>query len=190
MNKEELRKHQLSLRKALPDKDLHADSQAITTQCITLLSQTTAQNIHLFLPITKQREVNTWALYEYLLESPSYTPVLSKSNFEDYTLSHHPMQAGDSIEETTLGIPEPMHKRTVSPEALDLVFVPLLGFDAHGHRLGYGAGFYDRFLAECRADCLKVGLSLLPVLDSELPASEFDMALNQCITPAELYRFS
>jgi 5-formyltetrahydrofolate cyclo-ligase len=47
------------------------------------------------------------------------------------------------------------------PELLDMIIIPLLAFDEKGYRVGYGKGFYDRYLKECRDDCLKIGLVLL-----------------------------
>ena len=147
------------------------------------------KNIHLFLPINKHKEVNTWPLYHTFIISPNYTVVLSKTHWESKTLTHHIMAPGDEVKESKLGIPEPEHDRLFDIALLDLVLVPLLAFDLKGNRLGYGAGFYDRFLSQCGPKTLKMGLSLLPPTDHTLPSDAQDIALDLCITPDKTYDF-
>ena len=71
---------------------------------------------------------------------------------------------------------------------IDMVFVPLLIFDKQGYRVGYGKGFYDKYLAQCRVDCLKVGFSYFEPIEIE-GTREFDVPLNLCITPNSIYVF-
>ena len=71
-----------------------------------------------------------------------------------------------------------------------MVLVPLLAFDKLGHRVGYGKGYYDRFLAKCPPNCLRIGLSLFdPVerIDDVVPT---DIRLNSCLTPVHTYVFA
>ena len=88
-----------------------------------------------------------------------------------------------------MGIPEPVDGLEVPASKLDVVFVPLLAFDKKGHRVGYGGGFYDRFLKSCKKDVLKIGLSFfLPELEIEDIHSD-DIPLDFCVTPGEVFRF-
>jgi len=98
-------------------------------------------------------------------------------------------QRGTPTNQNSWKIPEPAGSEIVAPEALDLVIVPLLCFDARGHRVGYGKGFYDRFLRKCRPDCIKAGLSFFPPIDSIDDVYDDDVPLNACITPTETFRF-
>jgi len=91
--------------------------------------------------------------------------------------------------ENIWGIPEPEHGDPAMPADIDLVIIPLLAFDRRGHRVGYGKGFYDRFLAKCRPACIRMGLSWFgPVepIDDILPT---DIQLDLCLTPEKLYEF-
>src|SRR6185369_10787907 len=90
--------------------------------------------------------------------------------------------------ENRWGIREPIGK-VVPPEDIDLVLVPLLCFDRAGHRVGYGRGFYDRLLASVRTDCLKVGLSYFPPVESIDDAGEYDVRLDACVMPDSVMRF-
>ena len=66
-------------------------------------------------------------------------------------------------------------------EDIDVVLIPLIVFDENGHRIGYGKGYYDRFLESCRPDTLKVGLSILPPI-KEIPEVEaHDIPMDYCI---------
>ena len=87
------------------------------------------------------------------------------------------------------GIPEPVDGLEVPPQKIDVVFVPLLAFDGKGHRVGYGKGFYDRFLADCRKDVLAVGLSFFEAEEAYITHNETDVPLDFCVTPKRVYAF-
>lgn len=87
------------------------------------------------------------------------------------------------------GIPEPVTGVTANPAEADMVFVPLLAFDGSGHRVGYGKGFYDRFLTQCRTDCIRIGLSWFGPVDAIDDLRPEDIPLHLCITPERIYAF-
>lgn len=95
----------------------------------------------------------------------------------------------DAFKPNAYNILEPTNGVVVAPEEFDMVLVPLLAFDLQGNRAGYGKGYYDRFLARCRPDCLKVGLSYFEAVDLLEDANEFDIPLDLCITPQKVYVF-
>ena len=88
-----------------------------------------------------------------------------------------------------LGITEPKTGAVVLPEQIDMVLVPLLVFDLSGYRVGYGKGYYDRFLEKCREDCLLVGLSYFEPIENISDTHEFDIPLTLGITPTSVYEF-
>jgi 5-formyltetrahydrofolate cyclo-ligase len=63
------------------------------------------------------------------------------------------------FETNKFGIDEPIEGIDMIPSEIDLFIVPLLSFDKKGNRVGYGKGYYDRFLKRCRRDCMKIGFS-------------------------------
>jgi len=87
------------------------------------------------------------------------------------------------------GIPEPVGKEIWLPDTIDLILVPLLVADAKGHRVGYGGGYYDRFLAKTRNDSLKIGIGFFEIIDSIADTADFDVPLDGCITPSGFYEF-
>ncbi len=86
-------------------------------------------------------------------------------------------------------ITEPIGGEDVLPEHIDLVFVPLLAFDTSGYRVGYGKGFYDRYLHKCRTDVVSVGFSYFDPVSNIDDKNHFDVPLNFCITPDTRYEF-
>ena len=91
--------------------------------------------VSLYLPIEKQREINTYGLLEDITLQGGHV-VLSKSNFADHTLSLFLYEGSNQLELSSFGIPEPKLGRIIPEEKLDLVFVPLLALNQNGHRVG------------------------------------------------------
>ena len=85
-------------------------------------------------------------------------------------------------------IPEP--KQRIKVEKIpDLVIVPLLGIDEKGYRVGYGGGFYDKYLSTLPSNVLKVGLSFWDCIDRIDDIDEFDIPLDLVITPSKIVEF-
>jgi 5-formyltetrahydrofolate cyclo-ligase len=84
---------------------------------------------------------------------------------------------------------EPIGGAVVPPNSFDLIFVPLVAFDERGYRVGYGKGYYDRYLAQCRPDAIKIGFSFFDAVEYIEDIDEFDVPLNLCITPHRIYEF-
>jgi 5-formyltetrahydrofolate cyclo-ligase len=147
------------------------------------------QYVHSFLSIDKNREVNTWPLIE-LLKVVGSKIVVSKSSVVDNLLTHYEFENYSQLKENGWGIPEPIHGNVMEPKVIDAVLIPLIVFDRAGQRIGYGKGYYDRFLAECRSDCLKIGLSLSPPLDFIPLTESHDIPMDYCITPLGVYQFN
>ena len=96
----------------------------------------------------------------------------------------------DTIYHTnTWGITEPKEGRVLQPQEIDLVFVPLLVCDKEGYRVGYGKGFYDRYLANCREDIVKIGFAYFEPIEKITDTDQFDVPLTYCITPQHIYEF-
>jgi 5-formyltetrahydrofolate cyclo-ligase len=190
MNKKELRKEYTLKRAALSEQAYAGMNQSILEQ-VQQLKIPAGKNIHIFLPISGKREVDTWPVISYLQQAPvSAKIIVPRSDFSTGTLSHISYQAEQTVlEKNAYGIEEPVEGESISPEQIDLVFVPLLIFDRAGYRLGYGKGFYDRFLSECRPDVQKIGLCMFEPLEV-LPGTEaHDIRLDVCVTPGHIYFF-
>ena len=94
---------------------------------------------------------------------------------------------GDPTTTTTFGVEEPVADARLDPSSIDVVGVPGVAFDRGGRRIGYGGGYYDRFLRGLPA--FTVGLVFgLQVVDDELPAGRFDLPVDTIVTEEETIR--
>ena len=146
--------------------------------------------LHTYLPVDIQIEVDTYPVMEFLkFSNPGLHIVVPKTNFENNSMTHYIYHENTVLVKNAYHIMEPEGGQTAESADIDLVLVPLLAFDERGNRVGYGKGYYDRFLAECRADVIKVGLSFFeagPLIDD---TDEFDIPLTYCVTPQKVYEF-
>lgn len=183
MNKAELRQIYLEKRKALSPADHAAQSLEISQRFFADTDLSSIRSIHCFISLKHKGEVETSAIVQRLwAEFPHITTFAPRVN-ADNELDSLPFHADSHLAENKWKIPEPTTGEVVDPSILDIVIVPLLCFDADGHRVGYGGGFYDRFLARCRPDCRKIGLSFFPPVDAIADLQPTDIALNFAFTP-------
>lgn len=87
------------------------------------------------------------------------------------------------------GIEEPVSDEKIDISDIDVVLTPLLVFDKKGNRVGFGKGFYDRFLSQCKSDVIKIGLSFFEAEEIIEDTNQFDIPLNYCVTPTQVYSF-
>jgi len=140
--------------------------------------------LHTFLPIEKQREVNTWNIIDRVKrEFPNVRISIPKVNNETSIIDSYYFEGLHQLEKNTWGIPEPKQGIPTPVEKINAVLVPLLGFDRKGNRVGYGRGFYDKFLKMLNPACIKIGLSLFPPVEKINDVQPYDIPLNQAITP-------
>lgn len=143
---------------------------------------------HLFLSISEKREVDTQGIL-HILQGKDKHVVLSKADFDSGTLSNYLLTDSTVIKVNDWGIPEPVEGIEIKASSIDVVFIPLLVYDEWGNRIGYGKGFYDRFLSRCRPDVVKVGLSFFSAEEEILDVDEHDVPLDYCVTPEKIYNF-
>lgn len=186
-NKKELRLHYKNLRKELTPETLEEESLAIANNLIQLPIWDKTY-YHVFLPIEEHKEVNTEYVL-HLLAGKDKEIVVSKSDFETRGMSHFLLTDNTKIKKNEYNIPEPVNGLSVPSQTIDVVFVPLLAFDLFGNRVGYGKGFYDKFLAECKPETIKIGLSFFEAEKQIEDVFESDVKLDYCITPLKVYTF-
>ena len=187
MDKKELRKKYKTLRKNLSEDTIEEWSLKIANQLIRL-DIWQHSFYHLFLPIESQKEVNT----EYILQvlaGKDKNIVLSKSDFSTREMTHFLLTDNTTIKKNAYDIPEPIDGLEVPVSKIDVVFVPLLAFDENGNRVGYGKGFYDKFLAACKPEILKIGVSFFESENVISDVLNTDIQLDLCITPTKVYNF-
>ncbi|UZO82138.1 5-formyltetrahydrofolate cyclo-ligase [Aquimarina sp. ERC-38] len=183
--KQEIRKYYKQKRAALSEENIAELSIAIANQLLNLPIWEFSY-FHTFLTIEKQNEVDTSYLL-HILQGKDKNILVSSSNFRDMSMSHYLLTDHTKLKVNTYGIPEPVDAIEVAVERIEVVFVPLLACDLHGNRIGYGKGFYDRFLSTCKTDVIKVGLSFFEPLDKIAEISTHDQKINYLVTPYKIY---
>ena len=152
MLKKEIRLNYSQNRKLLTQEEVNSSSRAIS-DFLQQLSIWEYSYYHIFLPIIDNNEVNTQPIIDQL-RSQNKKIVVPKVQ-HSHSLAHLLLEADTSLKKNRWGIPEPETGEGIPKELIDVVFIPMLAFDKLGHRVGYGKGFYDRFLDKCRPDTLK-----------------------------------
>lgn len=186
--KQQLRTEFRQLRKALDIEHVEEGSKKIRDRFMEwLTAHSELQHFHLFFPIDRFNEVNTFYIKEVLevQEKTLYTSQTNKANTALETLKL-PRDAAFFFDEW--GIPVPQESIMVSPSKIQVVLVPLLAYDLKGNRVGFGKGYYDGFLGPLSDQVIKIGLSFFEPEEAFEP-EEHDVPLDLCITPEKIYTF-
>lgn len=188
MNKKEARKHFRQLRDGLGhhQREKLQDLLLIRFQQLNLPF---IEYLHAYLPMHDKAEPDTEPLIRSLEFSNPGLALAVPRIISDTEMVHILLTDQTELHRNEFGILEPLEGETLSPQLLDLVLVPLLGFDLQGQRVGYGKGYYDRFLATCREDVIKVGLSFFGPVNKIDDTGQWDIPLDYCITPEKVYEF-
>src|SRR5687768_4152498 len=189
MNKSELRTIYLEKRRGLSAVE-HADlSLKIAEHFVSNFVLESITTIHCFISLKHTGEVETSDIFNRLWrEFPHIITVAPRVNDQTDGIDALVFTRETTLVENRWKIPEPADGDAIDPNKIDLVLVPLLCFDMRGYRVGYGKGFYDKFLASCRPDCLKVGLSFFPPVERIDDVHDGDVPVDDCITPQIIYR--
>lgn len=187
-SKQDLRSAYRQLRKNLKPAVVEAKSKAIHDQFLSWMKdRPNFQHFHLFFPIDRFNEVNTFYIKESLdeMDKTLYTSQVNRGDTELETLKL-PREAAFFHDEW--GIPVPQESIQVSPSKIEVVFVPLLAYDQKGNRVGFGKGFYDAYLAKLGPGVIKIGLSFYPP-EEVIQPEPHDVRLDFCITPEKVFTF-
>jgi 5-formyltetrahydrofolate cyclo-ligase len=187
MFKKEIRLKYKELRSSLSENQMEELSLAIANE-VLLLPIWEKTYFHVFLPIQEQKEVNTEYIL-HLLSGKDKEICISKSDFETQKMTHYLLTDNTKIKKNNYNIPEPVDGIEVPSNKMEVVFIPLLAYDKNGNRVGYGKGFYDKFLAECNPNTIKIGLTFFEPEEIISDVITKDIQLNYCVTPKSVFKF-
>lgn len=174
-----MRKDLLSRRSRIPEDQYYSKSGEIIETLQRLPEVSGAQIIHCYISMNQRREVNTHSLLKELMKK-GHTVAVPLTHMETGELTHVVLKDFNQLKSNRWGVLEPVQGERISEEELDLVIVPMVGGDALCNRIGYGKGFYDRFLQ--KVACPAIGLLFECCLVEEIPVEPFDVRLNKLIT--------
>lgn len=184
-----LRKRMRTSRLMLSEKALRDAESHIFEKVIALSLLKERRTIGSYVGLNG--EINTMLLNNYL-KAKKHTvalPVIhptEKGQMQFYTYDDD-----GSLVKNRFGIPEPQpfRDKLITPNLFEVLLIPLLAFDIKGNRLGMGGGYYDRLLKKVSADCVLIGLAHDFQCVDELPSEDWDMPLDEIITPTRHLMF-
>lgn len=191
MTKRELRTLYLQKRNALSEAEYSQLTFKLYQNFFSAVDLSFIHTLHTFLPITSKKEVDTWLIIDRIKREFQHIRIsIPKVNSQTGVFDSFYFEGLHQLATNEWGIQEPKQGIPTEPEKVDLVLMPLLAYDKKGHRVGYGKGFYDKFLATCRLDCKKIGLSLFEAEEKIKDANALDVKMDQCITPTGVILFN
>lgn len=180
MTKDEIRSELRAKRRALTAEEQESLSGKITKRLISLPCISQAETIMIYMSAFK--EPSTFEIAEHLKKAQKKI-VVPISNTKDYTIT--PVYLSGTLAAGAYGIPEPMRRETADIKTIDVALIPGIGFDRTGSRIGFGKGYYDRFLAEFKG--LKIGICYDFQILADIPSSEHDIKMDLIITEKRIY---
>ena len=182
-DKELLRDQARTIRAALSTEEIEEKSGLICRRLLELLDG----HHPLMVYASKPLEVNTKVLIRHLISrgKPVVVPIIEK---DTKTLRLSFLRDPDLLRESTFDVPEPVGCE-LPAEAADVkaVIVPMLAFDKKGNRLGYGAGYYDRFLSS-HPHITRIGIAFACQEAEEIPADATDAGMDIIVTDSGIMR--
>ena len=177
MGKEALRQHAKSLRLSMSDESVGLKSEVIIDQLISKVYWQSISSVHCYVPINRLHEVNTWPLLKYIwINHPNILTAVPTSRQRGKYESIKVNQAT-----RWRGLLPGSRIATPKSFKFDLIVVPTLAFDNRLYRLGWGGGFYDRFL-DGQSDALKIGLCFENGRLAKIPNEPHDIKLDKIVT--------
>ena len=186
-SKTELRKKYLEKRKSLSDIEIKGFSEKIFNRVKEYFDLEKINNIHIFISSEKLKEVKTDEFIKFLWEKGKrvFIPKVYGKELLCYELTKETILKPNAW---SIGEPEgvPISLNSVS---MDMVITPLVYCDKKGNRIGYGKGFYDRFLSKINRNALKVGVGIFTPDEEIIDVSPADVALDYLVTSSDVFSF-
>jgi len=189
MIKNTVRKEFLQRRMNLPEDELQQKTALIASN-FSVLELPSVNNLLSYHPLINRHEFDVSVCEEILKDRNLIMRVAwPKIHLDLRDMEAVLVEKDGLFIKNRFNILEPIGGVVIPPQNLDLIFVPLVAFDERGYRVGYGKGYYDRYLAQCRPEAIKIGFSFFDAVEYIEDIDEFDVPLNFCITPHRIYEF-
>lgn len=182
--KAELRTRILRGRNSISRAQWRHNSDAICDTILNSFEYRNSENIHCYISMNDRFEVDTHLLIKHLIKDGKQV-IVPVANFKSGELSHSYLHSFDTLKANKWGVLEPIEVKPAEISSIDLILLPLLGVDRKGNRLGYGKGFYDRFLSQISIPTF--GLIFDDFILDEIPTENFDIPLYGFISESGLF---
>lgn len=180
MTKDEIRSELKAKRRALTAEDQSEMSRAITDNFLSLSNYKNVDTVMVYMSAFK--EPSTGGIIE-TLKRDSKNIIVPISNTDDFTIT--PSYFSETLKSGAYGIPEPQNIAKADIKDIDIALIPGIAFDTSGARIGFGKGYYDRFLSEFKG--IKIGICYDFQVLSDIPSSDHDIKMDMIITEKRIY---
>ena len=171
--KEELRREGLEQRSQISRKEVKEKSRKIQKKVLEVIGEDDTVMSY----VSYRNEVETYLLIEKLLHRKQVLAVPKVSGAE---IKAYRIESMEELEENSRGIREPEKAEEISKTCIDTCIVPGVKFDIKGNRIGYGKGYYDRFLENFQGQ--KIGPTYQKLMEEKIPSDKWDIAMNKIVT--------
>lgn len=185
-SKNSLRKNYLSKRKKIRKDQINQLSEQICNQFLKFFPLDKNLNIHVFLPIFKTNEVNTWLLISELQKMPNVS--LFTPKVIEHEMIQTQLKPDSKLIQNKFGADE-VESHIPNFETMDYILFPLVYADKNGQRIGYGKGYYDRFFANSPPESLKIGVGFFSPKEEIANSETHDLKLDYLVLPTEVLSF-
>ena len=178
--KKKLREELLQLRKEIPDDERKIAEGAVVSKLLSLASFRFAETVLIYYPI--KGEVNVLPVAEAAIKAGKKV-AFPLCDTESSTMTYHIVSDINELKAGNYGIPEPSSELPVyvpSKDKNDLIIIPAVCFDLKGYRVGYGKGYYDRYLNDFGGTA--VGVTFHKLLRPSVPRGRFDKHVSLIVT--------
>jgi 5-formyltetrahydrofolate cyclo-ligase len=179
--KAELRARMRRVRQVIPPEERGRLSRAVAERLFALPDAVSAGTVLLFYSFGTEVATGPMADRWWDRGTRILLPYVDGEGMEAAEV-----RRGDQLVRAPYGAREPVRREPVDPHQVDLVVTPGLAFDRRGHRLGYGGGYYDRYLARLRPDAVRIGIGFAVQVMDRLPAGPSDQRVHLVVTEAEV----
>lgn len=183
MDKQNCRKMLLKCRDEIPQNTARINSQAI---CDTLKSFDSLHHVMVYLATGNECNLDSYIKYLMKKGISVYVPVCTGKGIMEASLLKS-MENDLEIGTFAIRAPKKEAQRFVDPTTLDAVIVPGVGFDKEGNRLGFGGGFYDRYLPRTKPECRKIAVCHDFQLIEHAYPEEHDFPMDMIVTNQQIY---
>lgn len=182
--KRNLRSTLIKKRNTLLKKEWEEKSREIFEHVLNSSEYKESEFIHCFVSMNHRFEINTHLLIQKILDEKKRV-IVPITDFTNNMLTHSYLRSFDDLTVNKWGVLEPKKMEPVPISKIELVLLPLLGVDREGNRLGYGKGFYDRFLSKISIPTF--GLIFDDFIIDEIPTENFDIPVHGFISENGVY---
>ncbi len=187
MKKNDLRDYYLSKRMKQTEKEYNKKNETITNFFLGRFIISKNTFIHIYLSKNEDKEVDTWTIIKELENKKANIsiPKIIKNNKLKNCILHRNI----ILKKNKWNIKEPINCQILDPEKLEIIVLPALICDIRGYRVGYGGGYYDRFLKDCSKEIIKIALCFFEPIKKIENINQYDIPMNFCITPNKIIEF-